>query len=125
MSQFRGKKVMVVDDDADLCGIIAEELAELGFDVVTANSGNKGLALLKQTKVDLVISDVKMPDGTGIDLLRNIRTGESTPPVVIMMTGFSDFKEAEMITLGAACVWRKPFSFASAIPVLERLLRIG
>jgi hypothetical protein len=39
-----------------------------------------------------------------------------------MMTGFSDFKEAEMISLGAACVWRKPFSFASAIPVLERLL---
>ena len=108
MPKAKGLKILVVDDDKDLCDIIAESLEDEGFQVSKAFSGNQAVAFLAKNTVDLVLTDIKMPDGTGIDLLKNVVAGSPSAPVIVLMTGFADIAESELKAMGAKAVLRKP-----------------
>lgn len=68
------KRILVVDDDARLCEVLAEFLQEDGFEVLTAHDGREALAALRANPVDLLILDINMPELGGATLVHMLRT---------------------------------------------------
>jgi len=67
------KTVLIVDDEANFREALAFLLKMEGYKILTAESGHSALKLLKERKVDVVVSDIRMPDGDGIELLRRLK----------------------------------------------------
>jgi DNA-binding NtrC family response regulator len=115
-------QILVVDDDADMREWVKEDLESEGFKVETAAGGRAGVERVKQGGIDLVVSDVKMPDLDGLDLLREIR--EVTPsPFVIIVTGFGSIDTAiRAVKLGAYDYITKPFKIDQLLLSIDKAL---
>lgn len=100
---------MVVDDEPDIREVLELSIQFQGFDTCSADSGESALEILEQTPIDAVVSDVRMPHGDGVFLLKNMRKRHPGIPVVII-TGFADHSREELIDIGATDVLFKPFS---------------
>lgn len=83
---LRGLRVLVVDDDLGVCQSLRDLLRQEGCEVLTAGGGIEALRILDRTTVDIVISDVVMPDLDGYDLFMEIKQRGTTP--VLLMTGY-------------------------------------
>jgi two-component system, NtrC family, response regulator AtoC len=104
------EKILVVDDEDILRSFVAETLKRQYFDVSTAENGTQALKLIKKNTYDLIFTDMKMPDMTGIDLMRAAK--EISPTTLfVVMTGFGSIENAvDAIRLGAFNYLVKPFS---------------
>lgn len=107
--------VLIVDDSSVVRKILERSLRQAGFGldkVIEASNGADGLAQLHGNPVDLILSDVNMPEMDGIEFLRQLRTVEKAKeiPVIMITTEGSEQKVIEAITLGARGYIRKPFS---------------
>ena len=85
-------KILIVDDEEHIRYLYSEELTDVGYDVITADSGYNLLERIEQEKPDLVILDIKMVDYNGLDLLQDIRNKFYDLPVVLC-TAYDTFKE--------------------------------
>jgi DNA-binding NtrC family response regulator len=92
MKGGRMKRILVVDDDANIRLIFQTMLSRAGYDVVTASSGIQALELLLDKDPELVILDIKMPDIHGLEVLSLIREAENEVPVIIC-SAFEGMKE--------------------------------
>ncbi len=115
-------KVLVVDDEPSSRRLCVEVLQELGCDACAVESPEGALRLLEAGQIDIVLSDVRMPGGSGLDLLRTIR--ENHPGVeVLVMTGFGSIPEAvEAVKIGAYDYITKPFRTGDFRRLFERLV---
>ncbi len=86
---FMPAKILVVDDEQDICILISGFLSEEGYTVITAQNVEQGLRLFKEESPDLVITDIKMPGRSGVDLLKDIKADEPSMDVIVL-TGHSD-----------------------------------
>jgi len=125
--------ILVADDEEDLREAISFDFKRKGYRVVTAPDGREALQAIKSSNVDLVISDIHMPNLDGIGLLSEIKKHSIDLPVFLFI-GCSSEKELsaeEAYALGADAVFSKPFdrkelfdTVAQALlPLEERLLR--
>jgi len=80
------KRILVVDDDESIRGIVSQMISVLGYEVVSADSGENGLNLFLKNRFDLVITDLDMPGMKGLDLAGLIKK-KSPYTLVILMTG--------------------------------------
>jgi PAS domain S-box-containing protein len=87
---LNGKTILVVDDDADVCASMADILGCEGCNIITTHSGIEALRYLRQRPVDLVLTDVVMPDMDGYDLFQEIQTNRPELPVVLMTAFYYD-----------------------------------
>jgi diguanylate cyclase (GGDEF)-like protein len=102
------EKILIVDDEAEIRGLLSEILQEEGFEVFGAADGVEGLELFHDIKPDLVITDVKMPRKDGLEVLRGVKDSESDIDVIIL-TGHSDEATAiECLRSGAYDYLLKP-----------------
>jgi len=110
MAETKNIKVLIVDDESSARDTIADLLTEDGYTVTATESGKNALGLLEQSSFDLIISDLMMPNMSGIELTKNIKaTGTDTPIVVI--TGFATIEHAvESMKAGAYDFITKPFN---------------
>src|SRR5215813_2292329 len=115
-------RVLVVEDDGDIRRILALFLTEKGFQTKIAENAPDALALLAEEPVDLILSDVRMPGMTGLDLLRAVK--ERDPEIqLVLMSAYSNVKDAvEAIQLGAADYVEKPIDFRRLERVLQTVL---
>jgi two-component system response regulator PilR (NtrC family) len=114
--------LLFVDDEPALRTLMAERLAQRGFDVVQAESGEKALGLLEQFAFDVVVTDLRMP---GVDGTQVIRAALERYPgiVVIVITGYGTVRDAvDAIKRGAADFVAKPFQFDELMHVLQKAL---
>jgi DNA-binding NtrC family response regulator len=102
--------ILLVDDENTLREIVAMQIEEEGYRVAQAASGNDAFEIIKSTDIDLVISDMRMPNGSGEDLLKMINTLDKKP-IFIMITGFSELSKKEIMGLGAKDMLAKPIDF--------------
>jgi two-component system response regulator HydG len=102
------QKILIIDDDRDMCLLLKRFLTRHGFEVLEAYSGKKALELLETVEPDLVMCDFRLEDMEGNVLLGKIK--EKYPPVpVIIITGYSDIKIAvEVMKMGAYDYITKP-----------------
>jgi len=111
---------MVVDDSADMVDTLGRYLGDHGFHVEPATSGALALRRLEQTSCDVVLTDLRMQDGDGLDLLEGIHKVDPGLPVVIM-TAFGNIESAvDAIQRGAYHYVTKPFKLATVRVLLER-----
>lgn len=124
MNKKEDIRILVVDDEEEICRILSEFLNEQGFTVTVANSGEDALKLIDQEKPRLVFLDMHMPPGiSGLDVLRQLQ-GEVRVPKIIMVTGVEDEEQArEALLLGAADYIQKPFYFDYIQRVIDSNLR--
>jgi two-component system response regulator PilR (NtrC family) len=102
-------RVLVVDDERSMRELLEIVLRREGYDVLTADNGRAALSTLEQQSVDLLISDIKMPDMTGVEVLRAAR-GIDPDMLTIMITAFASTETAvEALRLGAHDYISKPF----------------
>lgn len=102
--------ILVVDDEPDIVEILAFSFKHAGFSQVhTASSGNQAAAIAKELAFDIVVTDVRMPDGDGLLLLAEITKAYANPPVVVFLTAFADLSLEEAQRLGALSLLSKPF----------------
>ncbi len=112
------KRILVVEDEPDIRRILQLFLTEKGFQVKVADHPARALEILEQGPVDLILSDVRMPGMSGLDLLRHLK--ERDPDIqLVLMTAYSSVKDAvEAIRMGAADYVEKPIDFRR----LERVM---
>ena len=114
--------ILVVDDDADMREWVKEDLEHEGFAVETAGGGRAGVERVKAGGIDLVVTDVKMPDLDGLDLLREVREVEPSP-FVIVVTGFGSIDTAiRAVKLGAYDYITKPFKIDQLLLSIDKAL---
>jgi two-component system, NtrC family, response regulator PilR len=120
---FQGQlKILVIDDDPSIRNMLAIVLKKSGFDVTCTESGKTALEKLKKESFDLVISDIKMPDISGIDLLRKIKAISPEIPV-ILITAFASANDAvEAMKLGAEDYVTKPFNLDELKIIIDRAI---
>lgn len=100
-------RVLIVDDETSIADLMKDALEFEGLDCHALYSGNQAINYLKEHEVDLIISDVRMPDGDGLALLEFANTLKQ-PPKLIFITGHSDHSEQVLRDKGALDVKFKP-----------------
>ncbi len=115
--------VLLIDDDINLCKVLRYQLEKNGFTVSSANNGNEGINLFNKNDYDIVITDIKMPDISGIDVLRKIRS-ENDKVIIIIITAHGSVENAiEACRLGANDYLTKPFGQEQLLFVIEKAVQ--
>ncbi len=111
MEPLNNRNVLVVDDDEDVRDYVAAELGKY-FHVTTAQDGVEALDIMRSTTVDLVVSDIKMPQMDGMELLKEVRNDDDLFDIpFILLTAISNVeKQLQGIRYGADAYIPKPFS---------------
>jgi CheY-like chemotaxis protein len=117
---LKGKVLLVVDDEEDLREIVASELEYMGAKVIQAENIANAQEVLNHTNIDLIISDIRMPGGTGVDLLDVIKLKRVDCPPVILITGFADITVEDAFNKGAEALINKPFKLDDLIKMVVR-----
>lgn len=109
-ADLTGFKILIVDDEQDLREILSEDFALHGATVLTAENGLVAYDIAMRELPDVILSDVRMPGGDGVELLQRIRAVcKKTPPYVFLLTGFSDLAPDQAAALGCQGLVPKPF----------------
>ena len=115
-------KILIVDDDEELCELVSEYLTVEGFDVKCANDGEEGLNQALSDEYDLAILDVMLPRMNGFDVLRKLRETSKLP--VLMLTARGDDMERIVgLEIGADDYLPKPFNPRELAARLRAILR--
>jgi two-component system response regulator PilR (NtrC family) len=115
-------RILVVDDEPSMLEFLGLLLREVGYDVSTAGSVTEGRQTFVEGDFDLVLCDIIMPDGNGLDLLRDIKANSSSTSV-IMMTAYTSTKSAiEAMKRGAYDYVSKPFDVEELKVVIQKAI---
>jgi DNA-binding response OmpR family regulator len=117
------KRILLVDDDAEIIEAMRFALENQGYQVVVARDGNQGLAMAERDDPDLVILDMMMPKRSGFLVLEKLRRTRPVPLRIIMITANEGSRHkayAEM--LGVDDYLRKPFAMDKLVDSVQRLL---
>lgn len=95
-------KVLVIDDQPDVLTLTGMLLNHLGYDVVLADNGVKGLELYRREHPDVIVLDLAMPEMGGIEVLQRIRSADLTQPVIVMTGDGRPETEQEVRALGVS-----------------------
>ena len=105
------KKVLIVDDEEDICEVLDITLSDEGYEVFTASSGEEALRLYKKVNPPIILTDIRMPGLDGIELLKRIK-GSNPDTEVIMITGHGDMDLAiKSLKLEATDFITKPINY--------------
>jgi len=119
------RPILIVEDELELGKVLLESLSQNGYSPHLAENAQKALNLISQTAFDLIVSDIRLPDMNGLQLLDHIK-GQSNPTPVILMTGFGSVQNAvEAMKKGAFDYLLKPFSLEALEQGIENALRQG
>lgn len=118
-----GTRVLLVDDEESLRITLAANLELEGWEVVEAGSGEEALELAEDQAFDLVLSDIKMPGMSGVDLFRALKSRWPTVPCILMSAFALEDLVASALSEGVFTLLPKPFDIQGAIGVLARAAR--
>ena len=99
----------MVDDEPDLCDLLSEEFEYQNCLTFTAASGNEAFGVFEANEIDAVVSDIRMPNGNGLELLEKIKASQKSNTLVFLVTGFADISKEEAFAKGAVDLIGKPY----------------
>lgn len=115
-------RLLIVDDDVELTGLLYEYFVSEGFEVMTAHDGLAGLEAARKPEVDLVVLDIMMPEMNGMDVLQELRQNSSVP--VIMLTAKGDDLDRILgLELGADDYLSKPCNPRELLARIRAVMR--
>ncbi|MFW6333712.1 MAG: HD domain-containing phosphohydrolase [Desulfosalsimonas sp.] len=115
--------VLVVDDEAPITEMIYQALSKAGYECHTAQNGEQAIEIIKNNPIDVVITDIRMPGISGVELLEKVKAEYDSD--VMVMTGFTEnYNYESIVTAGASDFIQKPISFRELMIRLKRVLRM-
>ena len=117
------KTLLIVDDDQDLRGAIAEQLQAESFDTVEAATAAEGVRLAREAKPDLILLDVDLPDMDGREACRRMRQDGVATPVIMLTAADTDDDAVRGLDSGANDYVTKPYKFAVLLARIRAQLR--
>ena len=117
------RSILVVEDDAVALDLLEEILKRNDFRVWVASSVDKAIDILGRVSVDLVLSDIRMPEKGGMDLLRHVQEHRPSLPVVLLSAFGDEHLWVEALSFGAVDLIPKPFKKQEVIDVINRTFR--
>jgi len=118
------RKILVVDDEADICELFVRALSKRGFVVDTANSGQDGIRMATTQNYDLIFLDLKMPGMTGVDTFKELKR-LNVRSLTVIVTGYPDSDLlAETMKLGPLTIILKPFDLSEIQRAVEALVQM-
>lgn len=122
-SSSKKERILVVDDAPDTLEVLQRNLTSQGYQVLTAPGVVEAIRILEGTPVDLVITDLKMPGGSGLDLIRHVRENFKDAEVM-MITGYATIEGAvKAVKTGADEYLPKPFTEEELFSAVDRALK--
>ena len=115
-------RVLVVEDDAGIRSLMQSSLGVEGFDVQTAVSVSEARALLRHSRPDVMLLDLGLPDGEGVELVRELRQRDSLP-ILVVSARHQEAQKIELLDAGADDYLTKPFSVAELLARIRVALR--
>lgn len=127
MSSVNGKKILVVEDERELCSILYADLSSRGYTVELARNGQEGLEKLQATEPDLVICDRAMPVMSGYQMMERIRSSypqyKNLP--IIFLTALSDPRDRHSVDhLNPAAYLEKPVDLEKLAGTISSVLSV-
>ena len=110
MDELKGKNVLIVEDEEDIREILYDDLTFFGATVECVENGSKGFDLLKTKPFDVVITDVLMANGDGMELLKNIKEKLTIKSKLFICSGCNNLIKKEVESLGVIEIFEKPFN---------------
>lgn len=117
------KTLLFAEDEPELLQIYAAWFQGRGYKVLSAGNGKDAFSLCQREHVDLVISDVRMAAGDGIELASQLKTNLENSPLVVFLTGFADVSSEEAYDLGVCTILNKPIARLELVQAVERFLK--
>jgi len=122
MNSKNPKKILVVDDEADMRWILTNTLKNNGYCVITADGGKNAIQRIKKNSLDLILLDIRMPEVDGIQVLKKAREINPMTPVIII-TAYADVENAvQAVKLGAYDYFVKPFDTNDLLIIIKQAL---
>ncbi len=119
---FENKNILVTDDEPIMREILCDLFQNLGCITFEASNGKEAYNIAMQNQIDVVISDIRMPGGSGVELLENLRAKHPSQPIVILISGYSDLSMEDALKKGAQSMISKPFDRKSLLTTIEKYL---
>lgn len=118
-------KILIVDDSASMRQLVAFTLKDNGYDVVEASDGADAVTTSEKHKVDMVVTDLNMPNMDGIELIRTLRgrANYKFTPIVMLTTESQESKKSEGKEAGASGWIVKPFTPEQLLGVIRKFIR--
>ncbi len=117
-----GKKILLADDDKVTLETIGAQLRGVGYQVVTAMDAMQAFMAAQRTNPDVVLLDIQMPGGTGLDTLKRLRTSMKTQAIPVIAISAHTKLGPQAVALGAVEFFAKPVDFERLRGTLARLL---
>jgi two-component system, NtrC family, response regulator GlrR len=114
--------ILVVDDEEEIRKMLVFDFKRQGFNALSAGNVPEALKFVQKEKIDLVLSDMRMPGEDGLSLLEKIRSINPSTPIVIFLTGFADLTDEECIAKGASRIFSKPYDRKALMKAIFELL---
>ncbi len=115
-------RIIVVDDEPAMCVTLSATLRQVGHEVRVAHNGNEAVALSQEGVVDLMITDIHMPERDGLSTIRELRRGYPQLKIIAITGSSLDEYLRWARSLGADLVLAKPFSSQAILEAVARLL---
>ncbi len=126
MISFVGKNILVVDDEVYLREILIDEFSSYGANVVGAENGNVAFKLCTQQNFDVIISDLKMPGGDGLTLMRELKESTVRPkPRRFLYSGFYDIPEETKKNLDIDATFGKPIELEKMVEIIAHFIDLA
>lgn len=122
MVMAQHSKILIVDDDSEMLDLIAEHFSIFGFKVLKANSGNEAIQALSEHDVNIIISDIHMEEGNGLELLQAVKKNNVFKPNFYFISGFADHNLKEVLSIGADGLFFKPFDASTLRASIKKSL---
>ncbi len=124
-------RLLLAEDDYEMRALLTEVLSENGYEVIEATDGVDLAMLLRidtagapEMKIDAVITDVRMPGLTGLEILEAVREVDWSTPIVLITAFPDDETVAESVRLGAAALFAKPFVLSEFVDTIRNLVPV-
>lgn len=117
-------RILTVDDSKVIRDLVKAALVENGHNVVTADDGVQGLEATRNQQFDMILSDINMPNMTGISMVSKVRRlpGYEHIPIIMLTTESSDFKKDKAKKMGATGWLQKPFDPERLMKAVNKLI---
>jgi DNA-binding response OmpR family regulator len=115
--------ILIIEDDPAIASVLQKTLSRDGFNAVWKSTGREGLVYLMRNSVHLVVLDLRLPDGSGLDVCREIRQRKIRVPVLILTVHGDEMDKVLALEIGADDYMTKPFSIFELVSRVRALLR--
>ena len=116
-------RILVVDDEPAIRRFLRASLSAQGYQVIEAQTGTSALELFRRNAPDVVVLDLGLPDGDGLEIIRNLREGGSAAPIIVLSSRTDEAGKVRALDLGADDYVTKPFGVEELLARLRAALR--